>query len=176
MTQPGIIQKIVQLCFIKSEKSENDSQLLMIPKNEHIKSHIQISYIVPDAMKVNRMKFCLTCNIYRPPRASHCDVCGVCIEKMDHHCPWVGTCIGKRNYKQYYLFLLSLFVELIIIFVMCVTIMNSDRVDGEKDLGGTLGRYPFTIVLAILCVPPFIFVGIMLVFHTYLILKNVTTR
>ncbi len=56
MTQPGIIQKIVQLCFIKSEKSENDSQLLMIPKNEHIKSHIQISYIVPDAMKVNRMK------------------------------------------------------------------------------------------------------------------------
>ena len=85
---------------------------------------------MPEGVKVNRIKFCMTCNIYRPPRTSHCDVCGVCIEKLDHHCPWLGTCIGKRNYKEFYMFLLSLFVALVVVFVMCVIIMNDNLVNG----------------------------------------------
>lgn len=118
----------------------------------------------------------MTCNIYRPPRTSHCDICGVCIEKMDHHCPWLGTCIGKKNYKQFYLFLLSLFVEIIILFIMCIMLMGNNIVNGMSNLGSTLGQYPFSIILAILCVPAFLFVGVMLGFHSYLIFKNMTTR
>lgn len=149
-----------------------DSEMLCIPKNQHIKSHIQISYVITEGIKVNKTKFCLTCNIYRPPRASHCDICGACIEKMDHHCPWLGTCVGKRNYKEFYLFLLSLLIQLIVVFSMCVMIMNNNN----GDLGATLAKYPFTIVLAILCAPAFLFVGIMLCFHSYLILKDLTTK
>lgn len=119
----------------------------------------------------------MTCNIYRPPRASHCDICGVCIEKLDHHCPWLGTCIGKRNYKQFYLFLLSLFVELLVMFVMCVLIMNNNQIKKVTiDLPTTLRTYPFTIILAILSVPAMVFVLIMLLFHSYLIIKNLTTK
>lgn len=154
-----------------------ESDLLIIPKNQHIKSHIQISYIIPDTLKVNRIKFCMTCNIYRPPRASHCDICGVCIEKLDHHCPWLGTCIGKRNYKQFYLFLFTLMVQFLIVFVMCVMIMNNSQIKKVNiDLATTLKSYPFSIVLAILSVPAFLFVAIMFCFHTYLILKNLTTK
>ena len=129
-----------------------------------------------EGVKVNRTKFCMTCNIYRPSRTSHCDICGFCIERMDHHCPWLGTCVGKKNYKQFYIFLLSLCIETILIFTMCVIIMDTNIIDGEVNLGATLARYPLTIVLAILCVPAFIFVAIMLVFHTHLILKNLTTK
>lgn len=119
----------------------------------------------------------MTCNIYRPPRASHCDICGVCIQKMDHHCPWLGTCIGKKNYKQFYLFLFSLFVEILVMFAMCIMIMKIDQIDNiPVDLGQTLRVYPFAIILAILCVPAFLFVAIMLAFHSYLIMKNITTK
>jgi len=48
--------------------------------------------------------------------------------------------------------------------------------NNNGDLGATLAKYPFTIVLAILCVPAFLFVGIMLCFHSYLILKDLTTK
>ncbi|EFX61308.1 hypothetical protein DAPPUDRAFT_18257, partial [Daphnia pulex] len=107
----------------------------------------------------------------------HCDICGVCIEKMDHHCPWLGTCIGKKNYKQFLLFLLSLFVEFAIVFAMCIMIMNNNQIKRVSiDIGTTLRTYPFSIILAILVVPFMIFAAAMLGLHSYLVMKNLTTR
>ena len=61
--------------------------------------------IAPPANKINKLSYCLSCNILRPPRAFHCGDCDICVEVHDHHCPWVGTCVGKRNIRYFIRFL-----------------------------------------------------------------------
>lgn len=71
-------------------------------------------------MKHNKLSYCKTCQILRPPRAFHCNDCGVCIEVHDHHCPWVGTCVGKRNSRYFTCFLFTTATHALVTFLICL--------------------------------------------------------
>jgi palmitoyltransferase ZDHHC9/14/18 len=130
------------------------------------------------------LKYCYTCQIYRPPRCSHCPRCDICVEKFDHHCPWTGTCIGKRNYRCFSLFVSS--TTLMSLFVMAISLVQLILVSIEEyqfvpqvgfgpALGNVLKRCPVAVLLIIYLSFALMFVGSLCGFHSYLILTNQTT-
>ena len=71
-------------------------------------------------MPTEKLSYCTTCRLMRPPRAFHCNDCGRCVEIHDHHCPWVGTCIGYRNARYFSYFLMSVGLHALMSFGLCM--------------------------------------------------------
>jgi palmitoyltransferase ZDHHC9/14/18 len=123
-----------------------------------------------------KLKYCYTCKIFRPPRASHCSICDNCVERFDHHCPWVGNCIGRRNYRYFYLFLISLSILDLFIFVFSIINMVNLYSQSSSSLSSAIKKsWPSTIVLLITFFSMWSVVGLC-GFHTYLTCSNTTTN
>lgn len=69
---------------------------------------------------------------------------------------------------------MSLLALIITLVGMCITIMT--QLSPTVPLSTTLQQYPLTIVFTILGLVSAIFVSIMLLFHSYLIVNNLTTK
>jgi len=136
-----------------------------------------------NGIKVKR-KWCHTCKIVKPLRASHCPFCNNCVAQYDHHCPWTGTCIGVRNYRFFFAFVhataaLSVAV-LVLSAVHLVRQYHAMEESGLHDMQAVLAAAAessyMAPLLTIYCAVMLCSLGGLAAFHTYLCCTGQTTR
>lgn len=82
---------------------------------------------------------CKTCEVYRPPRASHCSWCDSCVLEFDHHCNFLAVCVGARNRRSFVCFLAA--TALLSLLGICACIRQlADSSGGNEAARSWSGR------------------------------------
>ena len=121
--------------------------------------------ILPSTPQKAPGALCHSCHIAKPMRSKHCRVARRCILLFDHHCPFVGATIGLFNYRYFYTFLVTQVLALLsFIATLVIYTIRSPKVH----LGVTI----VGLLISLIVIPS----GGLLVYHTQLIWRNLTTN
>ena len=97
-------------------------------------------------------------------------VCPFFLQIFDHHCPWVNNCIGRRNYRYFFMFLISLSIHMTSIFILCLihVLHNRDNLTEPAVLVSIVVMG----IISLLFIPIFGLTG----FHMVLVSRGRTTN
>eukprot|EP00928_Gymnodinium_smaydae_P056417 TRINITY_DN39802_c0_g1_i1.p1 TRINITY_DN39802_c0_g1~~TRINITY_DN39802_c0_g1_i1.p1 ORF type:complete len:447 (-),score=58.68 TRINITY_DN39802_c0_g1_i1:29-1264(-) len=151
----------------------------VLPANSDVTARTQV---LPRELTMKGYRWCHTCRIVRPPRASHCPDCDNCVLRFDHHCPFVNNCVGQRNYHFFFGFITSVFLLSILVLPVLFWFLNSDDFEGALEAitdlsSGTLqpvfyALIAFGAVAAVAALLSFL----LWAYHMFLISTNRTTK
>lgn len=125
----------------------------------------------------HRLKYCHTCEMYRPPRTSHCSRCNNCIERFDHHCPWLANCVGRRNYRYFFTFVFAITVACFLVASTSLAhlLLLSDENEATS-FGDAVRQSPASMYCVVVAFPFGLTTLRLFVFHTYLLTVGLTTN
>lgn len=128
---------------------------------------------------MQRRRYCLMCNVFKPERCHHCSICNKCILNMDHHCPWINTCIGYYN-RKFFLQML-LYIILLSIYSNCINIQHFIsslklifKTQGTLDSSHLIYNFGLIFVYT-LDLAAMVVISLFFKFHMLLVLDNKTT-
>lgn len=127
-------------------------------------------------------RWCRTCRIIRPPRASHCPDCDNCVLRYDHHCPFVNNCVGQRNYHFFFSFVTSVLCLAMMVLPVLFWFLNSDNFEASVEAmtnvsSGVLQPVFIALISAGVLVGVATVLGFVLwVYHAFLIATRRTTK
>lgn len=164
----------------------------IVPRNDDIPRELTANYLDVQGKPLHRFlrisgitvkqKFCLTCNIFRPPRSKHCSFCDNCVLRFDHHCTWLGNCVGLHNYRYFVCLIYSATIFLIQSIYVIFRIFNqtSAATYGDKadflDWLVSISGQPYLVCFLIYCLFLVVAVLLLSVYHTVISLQNLTTN
>ncbi|CAD5205655.1 unnamed protein product [Bursaphelenchus okinawaensis] len=167
-TDPGIIPRATNKEVIEQErlfKIETGNPSATTPRTRMIE--IFNECVV--------QKYCFTCRIFRPPRASHCSVCDNCVLRFDHHCPWVGNCVGLRNYRNFYLFVVLLTILDFLVGACSIAHLIMLSME-QRNFVEAINKTPGSVFVSLVSIISVWSVVGLSCFHTYLLASNQTTN
>ncbi|KAG6020876.1 hypothetical protein E4U41_002704 [Claviceps citrina] len=120
--------------------------------------------------------YCLTCSIWRPPRAHHCRLCDNCVDSHDHHCVWLNNCVGRRNYRYFFTFVTSATILSVYLVGLSLTQILVYMEREQASFGESIAHFRAPFALAILGLVCSIYPGGLMGYHLYLMARGETTR
>mmetsp|Transcript_19082 Transcript_19082/g.42709 ORF Transcript_19082/g.42709 Transcript_19082/m.42709 type:complete len:409 (-) Transcript_19082:34-1260(-) len=130
--------------------------------------------MVPEGLRLSGYRWCRTCEIVRPPRASHCRDCDHCVLRFDHHCPFVNNCIGQRNYHFFMGFTTCALIWAAIALPVLLYTLTGEAVDLPLVATSWLRVIAVVTLVGMLLAVALLF-GLWL-YHLHLVFTGQTTR
>ncbi|KAI9670749.1 MAG: Eukaryotic peptide chain release factor GTP-binding subunit [Caeruleum heppii] len=171
LTEPGILPRNLHPF---PAPSEDEDPLTLGPSTSgwaRVKSFTDTSA----AMEVP-IKYCKTCNIWRPPRTHHCRICDSCIETQDHHCVWLNNCVGRRNYRYFFAFVTTgTLIGLFLTFASLGHLLLYRARMGET-FGQAIRQWPVPFAMFIYGLVATPYPAALWSYHSFLMARGETTR
>lgn len=80
---------------------------------------------------INGKEWCPYCSDIVFASSKHCRVCDKCVDLFDHHCMWLNNCIGKKNYRHFFILVLSLDLFLLLNIVLDCVVLEAAYNDSD---------------------------------------------